>query len=332
MNPPHDGPAGTRRVLALDQVEAWQGQPLILFVGIDTCGSLVHTVFDRWAALLERPWTLRGLDMPAATPPETYRRLMSMMRDNPAVDGAVITAHKLRLFRACAPELTRRDWLTDATHEVNTLATGQTVDGYARDALSLTRILPLLPVPIDGLNVLCLGAGGAATALLLALHLDLATGTAARSQQPARVVFTDTDPRALDALRTVASRARIAPDRLAYVPVSDPRDTDALLADLPAPALVVNATGLGKDAPGSPLTDRAPFHPSILAWDLNYRGALTFLRQATNGGAATVDGWDYFVAGWAGGLTAIAQTPFTDDLLSRFAQAAAPHRPSATDR
>jgi shikimate dehydrogenase len=326
MNSSHDGPAGTRRVLALDQVEAWQGPPLILFVGIDTGGSLVHAVFDRWAALLERPWTLRGLDLPAATPPETYRLLMSIMRDNPAVDGAVITAHKLRLFRACAPELTRRDWLTDATHEVNTLATGQTVDGYA---LSLTRILP---VPIGGLNVLCLGAGGAATALLLALHLDFATGTAAQPQQPARVVFTDTDPRALDDLRAVASRARIAPHRLAYVSVSDPRDTDALLAELPAPALVVNATGLGKDAPGSPLTDRAPFHPAILAWDLNYRGALTFLRQASNGGAATVDGWDYFVAGWAGSLTAIAGTPFTDDLLTRFAQAAAPHRPSATGR
>ncbi len=41
-----------------------------------------------------------------------------------------------------------------------------------------------------------------------------------------------------------------------------------------------------------------------------------------------MDGWDYFVAGWAGGLTAIAETPFTADVLTRFAQAAAPHRPA----
>ncbi|MEO3858533.1 hypothetical protein [Acrocarpospora sp. B8E8] len=56
-------------VLTVDEVEAWQGPPLILFVGISTGGSLVHRVFGRWAALLDQPWTLRGVDLPAGTPP-----------------------------------------------------------------------------------------------------------------------------------------------------------------------------------------------------------------------------------------------------------------------
>jgi hypothetical protein len=34
------------------------------------------------------------------------------------------------------------------------------------------------------------------------------------------------------------------------------------------------------------------------------------------------------VAGRAGDLTAIAQTPFTGDVLTRFARAAAPYHPS----
>jgi len=91
---------------------------------------------------------------------------------------------------------------------------------------------------------------------------------------------------------------------------------------------VINATGLGKDAAGSPVTARVRFGPRMLAWDLNYRGDLAFLRQAAASGAATLDGWDYFVAGWAGGLTAIAQTPFTAGVLTRFARAAAPYRPA----
>ncbi|MFC3502145.1 hypothetical protein ACFOOK_14400 [Micromonospora krabiensis] len=324
-----------RPVLTIDEVAAWSGPPLVLFVGIDTGGSLVHRVFGRWARELGQPWTLRGVDLPPDTPPATYRRLVRAMRDNPAVRGGIVTAHKLRLHRACAAELDGADRLVGLTHEVNTLATADgAVTAYARDAVSLAHVLPRLlrhssARDRTGLHVLCLGAGGAATALLLTLHLDIDAVAGARGpvDSPARVTFTDTRPEALDDLRRVAERAGVANARLSYVPVGAPADHDALLADLPTPALVVNATGLGKDAPGSPLTDTAPLTPDTVAWDLNYRGDLTFLRQAVEAGAHPVDGWDYFVAGWAGGLTAIAGIPLTDALLARLADAAAAHRP-----
>ena len=44
--------------------------------------------------------------------------------------------------------------------------------------------------------------------------------------------------------------------------------------------LPAHATGLGKDSPGSPLRDHAALRPGMVAWDFNYRGDLTFLRQA----------------------------------------------------
>jgi shikimate 5-dehydrogenase len=325
--------------LTVDEVASWNERPLILFVGISTSGSIAHLVFNRWAAELGQPWTLRGIDLPADAPPETFRRLVSAMRRNRAVQGAVITAHKLRLYRACAQDLERRDWLAGVTHEINALATGPTLGGYARDALSQARILPALvrsagAATARDLHVLCLGAGGAATALLLALHLDTGPGgdgaasPRPRADPPASVAFTDVDPGALADLRSVADRAGIGASRLSFIRVREPADSDALVARLPSPALVINATGLGKDAAGSPLSDAARFGPAALAWDLNYRGDLVFLRQAATAGATTMDGWDYFVAGWAGGLTAIAATPFTTDLLTRFAQAAAPHRPA----
>jgi shikimate dehydrogenase len=325
--------------LTVDEVACWAGEPLILFLGVSTSGSVAHAVFDRWAAELGRPWALWGVDLPASAPPGAFRRLVSAMRGNPAVDGAVVTAHKLRLYRACAQDLARRDWLTEITHEINALATTGVLAGYARDALSLARILPGLIRStagdgLDDLHVLCLGAGGAATALLLALHLDTdperdgGAGGRDRADPPASVTFTDVDPRALADLRSVAGRAGIGTSRLSFVRVRDPADSDALVSGLPSPGFVINATGLGKDAAGSPVTGRARFGPGTLAWDLNYRGDLAFLRQAAASGATALDGWDYFVAGWAGGLTAIAQTPFTGDLLTRFAQAAAPLRPA----
>jgi shikimate 5-dehydrogenase len=325
--------------LTVDEVVCWAGEPLILFIGVSTSGSVAHAVFDQWAAELGCPWALRGVDLPADAPPDAFRRLVSAMRGNPAVEGAVVTAHKLRLYRACGQDLAWRDWLTGVTHEINTLATGATFAGYARDAVSLACILPDLirSTGADGLgdlHVLCLGAGGAATALLLALHLDTdperdgAAAWRARADPPGSVTFTDVDARALADLRSVADRASIGTSRLSFIRVRDPAASDALVAGQPSPALVINATGLGKDAAGSPVTDRVRFGPGTLAWDLNYRGDLAFLRQAGACGATTLDGWDYFVAGWAGGLTAIAQTPLTSDLLTRFAWAAAPHRPT----
>jgi shikimate dehydrogenase len=322
-----------QRVLALGEVAAWSGPPLILFVGLDTGGSLVHAVFDRWAAVLGQPWTLRGVDLRPDTSAGTYRQMILTMRDNPAVYGAVVTAHKLRLYRACGSALTRRDRLVDLTHEINALTTiDGTVTGDARDAVSLTHVLPAVPrhgtaEHLDDLNVLCLGSGGAATALVLALHLDTAAGRL-RADPPAHTTFTDTDQSALDALRGVAQRAGIDPERLSYAHVRHRTDNDALVASLPAPALVINATGLGKDAAGSPFTGDASLRPGMVAWDFNYRGDLTFLQQARAAGATVVDGWDYFVAGWAGGLTAIAGIPFTGDLLNQLSRAAAPHRPS----
>lgn len=87
-----------------------------------------------------------------------------------------------------------------------------------------------------------------------------------------------------------------------HVLVAGPGDNDALLAGLRPGSLVVNATGLGKDAPGSPLTDAAPFPERAVAWDLNYRGDLVFLDQArrrrASRGLRVEDGWTYFLHGW----------------------------------
>ena len=322
---------GGELVLPVDRVDSWDDGPLILFVGYSTSGSLVHRVFGVWAEVLGRSWQLRGVDLPPATPPEVYRDLVAAMRQNPAVLGAVITGHKLRLYRACEPQFTARDTAVEITHEVNTLATGDGVKAYACDALSLGHVLPGVLRRAAGLgpggtHLLCLGVGGAATALLLSLHLEATAPSA--DQVPASLVFADIDPQAPRTAREVAGRVGANPNRVSFVHVESAYDSDALIRELPRPAIVVNATGLGKDLPGSPVTSNAPFDSATLAWDLNYRGDLVFLDQAAARGASLLDGWDYFLAGWAGGLTAIAEVSFTPELLSRFREAAGAHTPA----
>jgi len=80
-------------------------------------------------------------------------------------------------------------------------------------------------------------------------------------------------------------------------------DNDALMAFLPPGSLVVNATGMGKDRPGSPLSDGALFPENGYAWDFNYRGSLEFLGQAARQSGErnlhVEDGWTYFIHGWS---------------------------------
>src|SRR5208282_1317451 len=79
-------------------------------------------------------------------------------------------------------------------------------------------------------------------------------------------------------------------------------ENDAVAARMRHGSLVANATGLGKDAPGSPLTDGAIFPEHGYVWEFNYRGDLLFLRQARakqeERHLRIEDGWTYFIHGW----------------------------------
>jgi shikimate 5-dehydrogenase len=87
-----------------------------------------------------------------------------------------------------------------------------------------------------------------------------------------------------------------------YRLVEKVQDNDDILASLAAGSIVINATGLGKDSPGSPLSDAAHFPKNAIIWELNYRGDLVFLDQAKGAkeaqGLQIEDGWTYFIHGW----------------------------------
>ena len=141
-----------------------------------------------------------------------------------------------------------------------------------------------------------LGAGGAGTALTWCLVRE-----ERGAERPNRLVVTDRDGDRLQHLAEIA--ARVGADvPLELVQVASTDQTDAVLATQPAGSLVVNATGLGKDLPGSPIGEDALLPQDAIAWDLNYRGDLGFLdtalRQSGERSIRVEDGWTYFVHGW----------------------------------
>src|SRR5262249_1020320 len=138
--------------------------------------------------------------------------------------------------------------------------------------------------------------------------------------RPRRIIAVDRDPDRLASMRAVHERTGAAVP-VDYVRGDDPRRNDELMGGLPPGSLVVNATGAGKDTPGSPVTDAGRFPEGGRVWELNYRGDLDFLRQARDqagtGGLVVHDGWRYFVHGWTSAIEEIFDLSITPDTVDR---------------
>ncbi len=275
--------------------------PTMYFIGVTTGQSSIMRVFPAWADQLGIDARIWGLDLPIHADPPAYVRVVDFIKGDPLSQGALVTTHKLDLFRATrdlfdgvAPE-------TALLAEVSSISKrGAELWGHAMDpltsGLSLQAITPSGYWATEGAELLILGAGGSSLALTLYLHRLANLGV----DVPRRITVTNRSLERLREMREIHLRLGFGIP-VAYRHTPEPRDNDRLVADLPPASLVINATGLGKDRPGSPLTDEARFPERAIAWDFNYRGDLVFLDQAraqATRGVRVEDGWLYFIHGW----------------------------------
>ena len=269
------------------------------FVGVSTGASSIRTTFPRWAAELGLDARLEGIDVPIHAPAEHYRAVTAWLRDDPLSRGALVTTHKIDLYEACWDQFDVIDPAARLMGETSCLSKrGDQLVCHAKDPISaglaLDAFVPTGHWQRSGAEALLMGAGGSTIAISWYL-----TRPERGADRPSRIVVTDRRPERLDAVRRLHEELDTGVT-VECVLTPDLADNDAVLARLGADALVVNATGLGKDGPGSPLTDQARFPADAVAWDLNYRGDLVFLQQARRAlpAAQVEDGWTYFLHGW----------------------------------
>lgn len=275
-------------------------KPTMIFIGVTTGKSAINRIFPRWAARLGLgDCELRGMDFSLHDDPMRYRAAIEFIKYDALTRGALVTTHKIDLFNACRDQLDLLDPLSSEMGEVSSIykrdgkLRGRAVDPWTV-GLSLEAFIPANHWQQTAAEALILGAGGSAMAL--AWHL-------ARPglNRPTRIHVANRSTARLEHLRKLhASWQCGIPLACHHVP--QPELADALLPELPPGSLIVNATGLGKDAPGSPLTNAARFPERALVWEFNYRGELLFLAQANAQKTArhlhVEDGWIYFLHGW----------------------------------
>ena len=277
--------------------------PTMYFIGVTTGSSSSVRIFPKWAEILGLgQCNLVGIDMEIHDRPENYREIVEFIKSDPLSLGALVTTHKMDLFAASEAYFDELDPLAKELGEVSSIyKRGGKLCGRATDptcgGMALERLLPDDHFSKSGAEALILGAGGSSLALV---WYFLNGGRA--DDCPSKIHIANRSQGRLDNLIRTAeiwgAKGRVIP----YL-TSEPRQADQIMADLPIASMVVNATGLGKDGPGSPLTDRAYFPKRGVIWEFNYRGELRFLQQAKKQREDKCllieDGWDYFVLGWS---------------------------------
>jgi shikimate 5-dehydrogenase len=278
-------------------------QPTMYFIGVSTGKSSIMKVFPRWAEYLGIPDAqLKGIDFPLGADPAAYRAAVAFIKRDPLSQGALVTTHKLDLFAACRDLFDEIDPHARRLGETSSLSKSEgKLVAHAKDPISaglaLDGFLPPSHWQKTGAQAFLIGAGGSS----IATTWHLMCSDKNDGNRPSRILISDRQPSRLAEMRHLhtAFGSNVPVD---YLEIAGPADNDAVLRRLRPGSLVVNATGLGKDGPGSPLTDRAVFPEDGIAWEFNYRGDLVFLRQARAQKEArrlqVEDGWTYFIHGW----------------------------------
>ncbi len=301
------------------------------FFGVRTAGSLSFTLFRHWARTLGlEDAVLEGVDLPLGGDLALHRAAVAALKADEGVVGALVTAHKLSVVRAAGDLL---DALTPAAQlcqEVSALYKRRgALWGDACDLANSGRAMAHF-LGEDYWQrhpeaaILSMGGGGATVALLLYL-------TTRARLRPRKLLIVDIRRDNLAHCEKVARLHKTGGMEIVYILRDAGQQHDDLVASLPPHSLVINATGMGKDVEGSPVTDQVVFPEGGAIWELNYRGARPFLQQARAQQASralqVTDGWHYFLHGWSSVIGRVFDLSITPTVFKAFCAASTAARP-----
>jgi shikimate 5-dehydrogenase len=277
-------------------------KPTFYFIGVTTQKSSIMSLFPKWAEFLNLgDCEIKGLDFKPHDQPQAYQECVRFIKNDPLSLGALVTTHKIDLLTACREQF---DWLDPNAQlmgEISCISKRKNkLIGHAKDPISsglaMDAFIPENHWTNSGGEVMAMGAGGSTIAITSYL-----VESKHKNNLPAKIIVTNRSQPRLDEIERIHSLIKM-PVPVEYHLCPHPKDNDAVAAALKSHSMVINATGLGKDVPGSPFTNQVQFPENGLVWELNYRGDLVFLDQAENKkntkNLLIEDGWTYFIHGW----------------------------------
>lgn len=293
--------------------------PTIYFIGVTTAKSSIMKVFPKWAeALGLKDAVIKGIDFAPHSSASEYREAVKFIKNDPLSLGALVTTHKIDLYHTCKDLFEYIDPYAGKLGEVSSISKKNgKLCAHAKDPISSGLALEhFVPdhywTDFNG-DVLLLGAGGSSLAMSVYFAQEKFG-----SNVPKHILIANRSIPRLDSAKAILNG--IHPDiQFEYIHNPTPADNDRTLASLKPHSLIVNATGLGKDGPGSPLTDQCSFPKDSLVWEINYRGDLLFKDQASaqakEKNLHVEDGWNYFIYGWTQVIAEVFHIEINDKLI-----------------
>lgn len=278
-------------------------KPTFYFIGVTTGKSSIMRVFPLWVEELGLPETvIRGFDIEVNGPPEKYRAIVKHIKEDKNAMGALVTTHKINIVKYAGDLFDYFDRYARIFGEVSSISKRDgKLRGHAKDPISsglaLEHFLPRVHwVDHPEAQAFIIGAGGSGIALSAYLmnkeHGD---------NIPSKIIISNRRMSRLDHCKKVHQAIGYTTE-VEYVQVTSPEVNDRVISELSPYSLVVNATGMGKDLPGSPISDDTLFPENGYVWEFNYRGTLEFYHQAMKQkkerNLHVEDGWVYFLYGW----------------------------------
>ncbi|MFS0645883.1 shikimate dehydrogenase [Siminovitchia sp. 179-K 8D1 HS] len=298
--------------------------PTMYFIGVTTTKSSIMKLFPEWAkALGLKEAVLKGIDLEIHADPEHYRKVVEFIKNDELSLGALVTTHKIDLYEAAKDLFYYLDPYAQMFGELSSISKRDgKLQGHAKDPISsglaLERFVPDDYWKEHGGELLLLGAGGSAIAISSAL-----LSRENRDNIPSRVVITDINESRLAEIEQIIGK--VNPDaKVECHLTAGSKENDRLLEGLKPHSLVINATGMGKDRPGSPLSDSVKFPRHSLVWELNYRGKRDFMHQALaqkdERNLHVEDGWIYFLHGWTQVIAEVFDIEIAGERFDRIEQ------------
>lgn len=305
-------------------------QPTMYFVGVTTTKSSIMKVFPEWAKALGIDAVMKGIDIAIHEKPEVYREVVEFMKNDPLSLGALVTTHKIDLYDAAKDLFDYLDPLAQAFGELSSISKlDGKLCGHAKDpitaGLSLEEFVPKDYFKKTGADVFIMGAGG--SAISMGYHL---MQNKYKGNYPSKIVIANRSQPRLTEIENIYKTLDPGGIKFEYYLTPEPGQNDEVLATIREGSVIVNATGLGKDRPGSPLTDDALFPKKSLVWEINYRGDLRFMHQGLEQQEArdltVIDGWKYFIYGWTSVISEVFHMPIKGETLAKCDKIAANFR------
>ena len=268
---------------------------------------------------------MEGIDCRIHDDPEAYRQAVAQIKYDPNSLGALVTTHKIDLLNAARDMFEYLDPYATITGEVSSISKlDGRLEGHAKDPLtsgaSLDAIIEKGYFEKTKGHVLCFGAGGSGVATLL--HL---INKKDKEDRPEKFTFVNRSQGRLDHAKEMVSQLDTDIE-IEYICNSDPVVNDAIMEKFPPCSIIINATGMGKDTPGSPITWEGKFPLNSISWEFNYRGELDFMQQSLaqveSRNVKVEDGWIYFVHGWTQVVAQVLHFDLTPELFDKLNEAA----------